>query len=439
MTTPKELYRIDPTTGEISLDMHYYQGLAYTSQARFTFVIAGSQSGKTSFGPWWMVSKIYGNGKTPGMGGGDYIAATSTFDMFKLKMLPETRAIFETILKLGKYWPGDKVLELRDPDTGKFWARKPGDKMWGRIILRSANSPGALEAMTAKAAWLDECGQDTFGYDAWEAVLRRLALNEGCVLGTTTPYNLGWLKREVHDRWVNGDKDYKVIQFPSIANPSFPRREYLRAKRTLPDWRFKMFYQGLFARPAGMVYDCFDEATMTFQPFDIPGDEGRVGVGLDFGGANTAQLWAWLDPTTGIWYVFMESLSGGKSTQEHAAETRLKAQPYNRVEYIGGAFSETQYRMDWNKAGIPVQRPYTDDVEIGISAVIEMFKEGKLKISKELRGLLSELATYSRVLDAENQPTNAISNKSSYHRLDCLRYLIVTIARGGAWVRGRAK
>jgi hypothetical protein len=293
--------------------------------------------------------------------------------------------------------------------------------------------------MTAKAAWLDECGQDSFGYDAWEAVLRRLALHQGLVLGTTTPYNLGWLKREVYDRWDAGDADYRVIQFPSIANPAFPLDEYRRAKRSLPDWRFKMFYQGVFARPAGLIYDCFDEDTMTDQPFEIPLDEGRVVVGLDFGGANTAQLWAWLDPQTNIWHVYYESLSGGKSTHEHAFETALKGKGHRLVEYYGGSFGETQFRADWNREGIPVMRPYTDDVEIGISCVIEMFRSGRLKISKDLRGLLSELVTYSRVADSENRMTNAIANKSSYHRLDALRYFAVTVSSGGHWSRGPGK
>lgn len=438
MTIPRELYRIDPKTGDIILDMHYYQGLAYNSKARFTFIIAGSQSGKTSFGPWWLKNQIYGDDEHPGRGGGDYIAATSTFDMFKLKMLPETRQVFETVCHLGRWWPGDKVIELRDPETGKFWKTRSNDKMWGRIILRSANAPGALEAMTAKAAWIDECGQDVFGYDAWEAVQRRLALNEGVVLGTTTPYNLGWLKREVYDRWANGDKDYNIIQFPSIANPSFPRREFLRAKNTLPTWRFDMFYRGLFTRPAGLIYECFNEATMSEKPFDIP-KTGRVVVGLDFGGANTALLWIWLEETTGIWHVFEESLSGGKSTKEHAMEAKLKARLHNRVEYYGGAFGETQERIDWNKEGIRVQRPYTDDVEIGISCVIEAMKSGKVKIFNTLRGLLSEISSYSRVLDTSSQPTNAIQSKSSYHRLDALRYAFVTILGGGAWSRAPGK
>ena len=51
--------------------------------------------------------------------------------------------------------------------------------MWGRILLRAAASRGALEGFTAKAAILDECGQDAFTMYAWDAVERRLDVHKG--------------------------------------------------------------------------------------------------------------------------------------------------------------------------------------------------------------------------------------------------------------------
>lgn len=102
--------------------------------------------------------------------------------------LAALQEVFCHLLGAGRYWAGDKVIELREglsPD-GQFWARRSDDPMWGRIILRSAKAAGGLEAATAKAAWLDEVGQDDFTLESWEAVLRRLSLAEGRVLGTTT-------------------------------------------------------------------------------------------------------------------------------------------------------------------------------------------------------------------------------------------------------------
>ena len=101
-------------------------------------------------------------------------------------MLPEMRTVYERVLGIGRWWAGDKVIELRDPKRG-FLAKRSDDPMWGRIILRSASAGSGLESATAKAAWLDECGQDNFVLEDWNAVQARLSLHEGRCLGTTTP------------------------------------------------------------------------------------------------------------------------------------------------------------------------------------------------------------------------------------------------------------
>jgi phage terminase large subunit-like protein len=160
---------------------HRGQKAAQHSRARFPLVLAGTQAGKTCWGPIWLSSEI------EACGPGDYLAATATYDLFKLKMLPEMLNWFVHLAGWGRYSPSERLIVNHADDT--------------RIILRSANAPGGLESATAKAAWLDECGQDSFRLEAWEAVQRRLALNQGRALMTTTPYSLGWLKQQVYDRW----------------------------------------------------------------------------------------------------------------------------------------------------------------------------------------------------------------------------------------------
>ena len=122
------------------------------------------------------------------------------------------------------------------------------------VYFGHAQDPDALESATAKAAWLDECGQTKFKLASFEAILRRLSLFMGRVLMTTTPYNLGWLKQKFWDGWHAGKgalASLRVISFPSIANPSFPRQEFERARASLPLWKFNMFYRAIFTRPAG--------------------------------------------------------------------------------------------------------------------------------------------------------------------------------------------
>jgi hypothetical protein len=81
-----------------------------------------------------------------------------------------------------------------------------------------------------------------------------LSLFQGRVCAATTLYNLGWIKSEIYDAWVRGDKDIDVIQFSSVQNPAFPKQEFERARSKMQDWRFDMFYRGQFAKPAGLIY-----------------------------------------------------------------------------------------------------------------------------------------------------------------------------------------
>ncbi len=382
--------------GEATILPHRGQQQALDSQCRFVFIIAGVQSGKTSIGPWWLADEI------DRCGAGDYIACSATYDLFKLKMLPEMRRVFCEYM--GWEWLASERVICK------------GDT---RIILRSANAPGGLESATAKAAWLDECGLDDFTLHAWEAVQRRLSLSQGRVLGTTTPYNMGWLKQQVYDRWTRGDPDYQVVQFKSTMNPAFPLSEYNRARETLPLWKFNMYYNGEFTRPAGMIYDAFDDVVCKIAPFATPDDWPRYG-GLDFGGQHTAALCYTESPKTKALYLIKEYLAGGKSIAEHAAT--LKA--WGCRVWVGGSKSEGQWRQEFRGAGLPILEPTFSDVEAGIDRVYACHKSNGILVFDTLTGYLDQKGTYSRELDANGQPTEKIKNKETYHYMDAERYII---------------
>jgi hypothetical protein len=337
-------------------------------------------------------------------------------------MLPTLREVFEHILRIGRYWSGDRVIELRDPTTGKFWANGADDKMWGRIVLRSAGSGGGMESLTGRGAWLDECGQDEFTLETWEAVLRRLSLYMGRVLATTTPYNLGWIKQQIYDKWTQGDKSIAVINFPSYLNPLFSQEEYERAKASMPRHRFLMFYDGMFARPAGLIYDCFDPDIHVKPDFTIPKEWPRY-HGVDFGAVNTAGVWIAEEQAKGKFWIYRESLEGGMSTPEHVARAKEVSAEENVVLSLGGSPSEEQQRMDWSDAGWTIGRPYIADVEGGIERPYRLFKEKRLFVFESCRGLLDELGTYRRKLDPNGQPLEEIVDKRKFHRLDALRYV----------------
>lgn len=415
--------------------MHQGQARAWRSDKRFIVVLAGTQSGKTSWGPLWLKREI------DRCGAGDYLAVTASYDLFKLKMLPALRETFEHVYRNGRYWSGDRIIELADPTTGQFWAKRADDPMWGRIILRSAEAGGGLEATTAKGAWGDEAGQDAFSIETYEAILRRLSLASGRLLLTTTIYNLGWLKSKLYDAWIKAGRQHPeidVIQFDSVLNPAFPRDEWERARRDLPSWKFGMFYRGRFERPAGLIYDNFDEQRHICPRFAIPDDWPRY-LGLDFGGVNTAGLFyaAELAPSimhhgeireTGRLFLYREYLAGGRTAKEHATQL-LRGEPKIPI-CVGGAKSEGQWRDEFRAGGLPVMPPAVADVEIGINRVYGAHARNEISVFDDVTGYLNQKQSYSRKLDAKGDPTDEIEDKHSFHYMDAERYIVGWVKRG---------
>lgn len=414
----------DVAQGRLRLNFHSGQWAAWKSERRFILVLAGTQSGKTSFGPHWLYREIQRRGP------GDYMVVTPTFPLLEAKALPEFCRLFETMLQLGKYRSSPPRRFLFDESGGKrTFGERYDPYQPTSVLFGHADNPESLESATAKAAWLDEAGQKQFKLGSWEAILRRLSLAQGRVLLTTTPYNLGWLKQRLWDRWKEGDREIEVVQFDSMENPLFPRAEFERAKRDLPGWKFEMFYRGRFERPAGLIYDCFDMTLHTCPPFAIPDVWPRY-LGLDFGGVNTAGVFYAEEPRTRRLYLYRTYKEGGKTAAGHAVAL-LEGEPGIPLLIVGGSKSEGQWRSEFAAGGLPVREPAISDVEVGISRVYGAIKRGEIKVFDTLAGYLEEIGTYSRVLDALGEPTEEIEDKSTFHYLDASRYIISYIREEG--------
>lgn len=420
-TAPYDLVEIT-TSGKMLLHFHTGQRRAWRSQRRFVCVLAGTQGGKTSFGPHWLYREIRQRGP------GDYMVVTPTFPLLEMKALPEFRRLFEEQLQLGRY-VGSPVRKFifNDAGTQRTFGRSKRPHGLTQVLFGYAADPESLESATAKAAWLDEAGQKKFKLGSWQAILRRLSLAEGRVLITTTPYSLGWLKSEMWDRWKAGDPDVDVIRFESITNPMFPRSEYDRAKRTLPPWKFDLFYRALFTRPAGMIYESFDEKQHLIPRFSLPDHWPRF-LGLDFGGVNTAGMYYAQEPGTRRLYAYREYLRGGRTAKQHAVAL-LDNEP-GVPQCVGGSKSEGQWRREFQDGGLPVRPPAVTDVEVGIDRVYGWHagEPAQLFVFDDLLEYLDMKRSYSRVLNEKDEPTEEIEDKETYHLLDAERYILSWLA-----------
>lgn len=329
-------------------------------------------------------------------------------------MLPELVKYFHTYLRWGEFKAGEKVFESYERENGA-----PAQ----RIIVGSATSPESLESATAKAAWIDECGQHQFTREAWEAINRRLSISQGRILCTTTPYEWGWFKTELYDRWKDGNFDISVIQGDSIDNPAFPIEEYHRQMSLLPRWKFNMFYRGQFEKPAGLIYDSFNEDICCINRFKIPESWPRY-VGHDFGPNNTAAVWYASDPASGYLYAYREYHAGGLSNHDHAQKWKQLSASENVLNRVGGARAETGFREACTAAGWPIVEPREFGVEAGINIVYGWHQQNRLFVFNDLDGYLDEKRTYSRQLDENYEPTDKIDDKSKYHYMDAERYIL---------------
>lgn len=406
-------------TSDGTLQYHFHAGQlrAWNAVGRFVVVLSGTQGGKTTFGPPWLHREIQQCGP------GDYLVVTPTFPLLDKKALPEFRKLFEDYLGLGRY--------VGSP-TRRFEVSAAGQRrLWGDagrayktvVWFGYASDPDSLESSTARAAWLDEAGQQIFRLESYEAIMRRLSIHEGRMLITTTPYYHGWLKEKFWDNRDNID----LIHFESIMNPAFPRAEFDRARRELPPWRFDMFYRARFTRPAGLIYASFNPEAHTCRPFPIPADWPRY-LGLDFGGVNTAAVFLAESPD-GRLYLYRDYHAGEATAAVHAAAL-LDGEP-GEIEAFGGAPGEQQWRDEFRAAGLHVRRPIVSDVEVGINRVYSLFAADRLIVFDTCIDTLDELATYSRMTDDAGHPLEAIAEKSKYHRLDALRYVGSYVASGG--------
>lgn len=417
MATAIKIPRLYEIIGDtVELNPHKGQQRAFNSTARFVVVLAGTQGGKTSFGPWWLWQEIQAKGA------GDYLVVTPTYPLLNLKALPEFINIFQTILRLGQYRKADRVFEFDAIGERRTWGSE--QEIPTRIIFGHAQDPESLESATAKAAWLDEAGQNKFKVSSWEAIIRRLSLAQGRVLITTTPYNLGWLKQQLWDR-RDVDPDIEVIRFDSTENPAFPPEEMQRIQQMVadgryPEWKYKMFYRAIFTRPAGMIYDNFNADVNVIRPFPLNPYWPRF-MGLDFGGVNTAVVLLAYDPDTELYYLYREYLSGSKTAGEHAKSVLAGENKNNLPVCYGGSKSEGQWRHEFNAAGLIIRTPPVSDVEVGINRGYALLPS--VRIFNTCTGILDEFGTYARELDDGGEPTEKIADKETFHRLDAYRYI----------------
>jgi hypothetical protein len=259
----------------------------------------------------------------------------------------------------------------------------------------------AIPSRSGKIRWMVRENDTTYWADTAEDLARDHP--------NSIPKSVTFILSTVYDNKILLQKDPGYLSNLQALS-KVERARLLGDRRRGGNWKI---------RPAGRILEEFKDEHV-IPDFDIPITWPRF-RGVDYGAVNTAVIWLAMNPITGVLYLFLEYLHGDRTTKKHVEEVQRHGDAEGTW---GGAPSEDQQRWDWSDAGIGVQQPMISDVEAGIDRINEAFKDRKLYVFQSCTGVIGEAQAYSRKLDDQGLPTDEIKDKSSFHRLDALRYVL---------------
>ena len=382
------------------IELHEFQGQAWDSKTRFTWMIAGTGGGKTWLGPWWARREIIRNPKDAGM----IVGPT-------YKMLLRN-ALYGTYRAPG-FLRVNADLIARDKSGRQKVNKNEGtiELITGGIVyLGSADREASLEGAHVKWLWADEVA--LMSRLAWIVMQTRIGIQQGDFFGGTTPWGLNWLKKEVFDPWAKGeDKDATVVQFTSIDNPHYPLAEWERMKRKLSPQMFGMRHRAQFERLEGLIWP--ELAGCVIDPFPIPKEWVKLAA-IDFG-----------------WFPHPSCILEAVRSPEHeyyitkvTKKTKMSQGEIEKDLRATGAKriwpdpSEKRLIEELRRKGVRIPSKRTENsVEYGLGKVTELLRIGRLKIFKDTCvDLVDEAESYRR-------DENGKVVKKDDDACDTLRYL----------------
>ncbi len=336
--------------------------------------IAGTGAGKTVGGKIKQVKKMAKKPK------GSWLVAEPTWAMVDRILMtsyennPSLYAIIQHMDPRAIYEKGERRISAN----------------FGTIFLASASNPESMEGVHVDGAWLDEAGQ--MKRLAMETARRRVAAKNGQVVLTTTPYNRGWLHKDIYLPGKAGDPDIKIIQGSSLTNPTYSREAYERARRTMTEARFNMMHQGGFERPEGMIYGNQWRDDMIIEPFEIP-ESWWQRAAIDFGFNHPTAAVFGARSEQGVYYITDEYKKGETLLKTHAKNLedimRIGPKPLGWK----GDPAARQERHEMRSYGIPVT-PAKNEVIPGIDTVARLMGEGRLKVFNTCDNWIDEVEGY---------------------------------------------
>lgn len=390
---------------EITYKLHDQQLQVFKDSSRFIVVVAGRRFGKTTLALIDIIASALANFKSRVW----YIAPTyRQAEMIAWKMLLDM--IPPEIVKNKN--EARLTLELLNKSE---------------ISLKGADNEDSLRGAGLDFVVLDEYAQ--MKSNVWQEIIRPMLTDtKGRALFIGTPKG----KNRLWEQYIKGQRKedgYSSYLFKTIDNPYIDPKEIEEAKSQLNERYFRQEYEASFEDYTGIIYPEFNQKIHLINDAYLPSIYQRIGAIDTAITGTTGVLKAAIDED-GNMFIYQEYYKQNKRASEVAEDIKEEGvrwfiDPEAHKKQIKQGEELYSLADEYNDYGIHTDNAQKD-VYAGINRVAEYFKQGKIKIFKSCKNLITELERYhwSEERETLSGMTEPKPFKANDHLCDCLRYII---------------
>jgi predicted phage terminase large subunit-like protein len=241
----------DPDTGRI---------------CRFRSLTAGRRGGKTTAAAEEVVYYI----ENPSAYWWDFHNVESNDPLHGWVLSPNSIVGRAALLTVRRALRRTKLRGWAENRAGNYFDHQNGSL----LEFKTAVDPESLVGMGLHFMWLDEAGRIPT-QDAYDVASPALSDHEGMVMATTTPKGKNWFYREFFGPDSDDDPAFGSVEYRSLDNPHFKRREWEYRKRRYHPLMFKQEYEASFDSMAGKELSGQWLAEHFYTDSDLEDHEGR--------------------------------------------------------------------------------------------------------------------------------------------------------------------
>jgi phage terminase large subunit len=363
----------------------------FRSKNRFIFAMSGQRGGKTTTGAYWAGL----NSQIPGTTG---LITANTIDQLNQSTLSKFWEVFPQYKKY--YVVRDRTVYL--PNGVK-------------IYTRSMDNPDLLKGLNLNWIWVDEGdGMSRYG---WDVLRSRVATTLGKILVTSSIYIAGWVFDEIYNK---KQKDYEIITWPSIENPSFPQEEWDQLRATTDPIHFAREYEAKFVFDTGKVYAGIKlYGFLKENAYPNGSKPVRILFGIDFGVNDPTAISVVTLNDDGCWYIIDETYQSSLSIQEinRVLEGYIEKYGTPMLTLIDSAGGVARLSI------IPRANPMDaqKDLHGGITLVRDLIYQKKVYVFPRCVNTRREFELYQYDAKRRSEPEDR-----NNHIMDEIRYIIYT-------------